>query len=78
MIVTAVKIFLTLSTPSHIPERAVFYADRYTTFRNVAQFLSQIANRRSRMSNCTRRMWAGNNPGDQRDSTRQALCRWVV
>jgi len=44
MIVTAMKIFLTLLTPRHVPER-------YTTFRNVAQFFTQIAKRRSRMSN---------------------------
>ena len=47
------KIFLTLSTPCDVPERAVFYADRYTTVRNVAQFLAQIAKRRSKMSNYT-------------------------
>jgi len=75
MIVTAMKIFSSLSTPCHVPERAVFYADRYTTFRNVAQFFVQVAKRRSRMSNCTLRTCAADNRGDQHDSTRQTLCR---
>jgi len=78
MIVTAMKILLTLSTPCHVPDRAVFYADRCTTFRNVVQFLAQIAKRRSRMSNCTWRTCAADNRGDQRDSTRLTLCRWVL
>jgi len=38
MIVTTMKILLTLSMPCHLPECAVFYADRYTMFQNVAQF----------------------------------------
>jgi len=78
MIVTAMKIILTLSIPCNVPERAVFYADRYTTFRNVAQFFAQIVKRRSRMSNCTWRMCAEDNRGDQRGSTRQTLCCSVL
>jgi len=77
MIVTAMKIFLTLSTPYHVPERAVFYADRYTTFRNIAQFFAQIAKRRSK-SNCTWRTCAADNRGNHHDSTHQTLCRWVL
>jgi len=35
MIATAMKIFLTLSTPCYVPERAVFYTGYYTTFWNI-------------------------------------------
>jgi len=78
MIVTAMKIFLTLSTPCHVPERAVIYADLYTTFQKVAQFFVQIAKRRSRMSNCAWRTCIEHNCGDQRDSTCQTLWHCVL
>ena len=55
-----------------------FYADRYTTFRNVVQFLAQIAKPRSRMSHCTGRTCLVDNRGDPRGLTRQTLCRWVL
>jgi len=75
MIVTAVKIFLTLLRPCHIPERGVLCADLYTTFRNVAQFFAQISKSRSRTSDCTWRTCAADNRGDQRDLTRHTLWR---
>jgi len=55
-----------------------FYADRYTTFQNVAHFFALIAKSCSRMSNCTGRTCAAHNRGNQRDSTRQTLWRWVL
>jgi len=76
MIATAMTIIVTLWTPCHVPERAVSYADRYTTLRNVAQFFALIAKPRSRMSNCTGRTCAADNRDDQHRSTRQTLWYW--